>query len=65
MHTRGKLYSEDFKIFFEMFIIEKLKSINLFFDVSTFISKCQVGLSTDNMKKMGVTKVILIYYKLI
>jgi hypothetical protein len=62
MHSFGELYSEDFKVFFEMFVFQKLRSINLFFDVASFISKCQVGLSSENIKKMGPIKVIIIIF---
>ena len=53
----GELYSEDFLVFFEMFVFGKLKSINLFLEIGNFISKCQVAARNNNLQKMEITKV--------
>lgn len=53
----GSMLSDPFLIFFEMFVLGKIRSANLFFDVASFISRCHAGLSGD-ASRLGVTKIL-------
>lgn len=58
-HLSGDLFSEKFIVFFEIFVVGKLKRMNLFIQTSSFISKCQIAATKSQSNKMEQLKVNL------